>query len=118
MLGPLNASAPTNLAAYAPVGIPGGTYTATLTGHLELDASYPNRLRLDPGGEGRNVDLPDPALFSGVEYDIMNLADAAETLTVRYDGNTVVAIAQNRKASVVSTGTGWVHTGVVTIALS
>ncbi|MHA1571128.1 MAG: hypothetical protein ACTSWM_04855 [Alphaproteobacteria bacterium] len=94
----------------------------TLTGALVLTTLYRNVLRIDPGGSARNVDLPDVATSDGVNFEIVNTADASEALTVRdsvTDGSaTVVEIAQNEKATVYCDGAAWYHTGITTIALS
>lgn len=79
----------------------------TLSGDKTLLATDEQRQVLDPGGAARNVDLP--ADQEGLEYVIVNTADAAETITVRdADTNTVVSIAQNESARVMNTGNGYV----------
>jgi len=69
---------------------------------------------LDPGGAGRNVDLPaTSADMAGQEIVIINSADAAETLTVRLTagGATVATIDQNEHARLIcfsATAGSWV----------
>ncbi len=69
---------------------------------------------LDPGGAGRNVDLPAEA--EGLAYAIVNTADAAETLTVREDAGatTIATVAQNERAICYCDGPTW-HGFVCTI---
>lgn len=104
--------------------IRGGYGSATLTGTTQLTAKSSQLLRLDPGGANRNVDLPGPdqgiADNEGLVFEILNTADAAESLTVRNPaGGTVVTISQNEKCRVVGTGgTSWTHMGIQTIALT
>lgn len=69
---------------------------------------------LDPGGAGREVDLPPEA--EGLSYYIVNAADAAEVLTVKDDAGavTIGTLAQNERAVFHCDGTTW-HGGVQTI---
>jgi hypothetical protein len=79
----------------------------TLSGDKTLSTIDEQRQVLDPGGAGRNVDLP--ADEEGLEYVIVNTADGAEDLTVRdSDTNTVVTVSQNESARVMNTGDGYV----------
>lgn len=62
---------------------------------------------LDPGGAGRDVNLPAEAANNHA-FTIINTADAAETLTVKDDTpSTVLAIAQNQAGLYISDGTTW-----------
>lgn len=62
---------------------------------------------LDPGGAGRNVDLPADSI--GQRFYVVNTADAAEDLTVRDDGdNTIAVVSQNEAAEFINTGSGYV----------
>lgn len=80
-----------------------GTRTITLD---ELE-SY-NAFAFDPGGAGRNVDLPAEAGSEGAYLLIANTADAAEILTVRNDAaGTIVTPTQNEAAFVWCDGTTW-----------
>lgn len=91
----------------------------TLSGALALTAQHRKYLKIDAGGAGRNIDLPAENISNGLIFHITNASDAAETLTVRDDAaGTVVAIAQNERATVVCDGTTWYHMGIETIALS
>lgn len=79
-----------------------------LAGDDVLTQGHRNIQRLDPGGAGRNVDLPAEA--NGLWFVVANAADAAETLTVRDDaGATVVAVAQDQAALVWCDGTSWYY---------
>jgi hypothetical protein len=104
--------------------VPGLVDVATLAGDHQLTAKSGNYQRLDPGGAGRNVDLPGPAEGlvdnNGVVFVIMNAADNAEALTIRDPADsTVVTIAQNERATVVGVGgVDWIHMGIETIALT
>ena len=113
-----------------------GYRTQVLAAGQTLDNTYPDVVGFDPGGAGRTIVLDgavgltgssDPAIH-GLTRTIVNLADAAEALTVDdADGNTIATISQNEKASFYhdgrdadgTTGTGWaLMGGIVTIALS
>lgn len=62
----------------------------------------------DPGGAGRNVDLPVEAGCAGSVVFISNEADAAEVLTIRTAaGATLVTPAQNEAAILWCNGTAW-----------
>lgn len=64
----------------------------------------------DPGGAGRNVDLPTASTaLAGQILLIHNSADAAEVITIRASsgGATVCTPAQNEAAIVWCTGTTW-----------
>lgn len=96
----------------------------TLTGTTQLTAKSSQFLRLDPGGAGRNVDLPGPDEGlednNGRQYMIVNTADAAENLTVRDpDGSTVAVVSQNERCIFIGTGAkAWQHLGIESIALA
>ena len=97
----------------------GGHNVETLTGDKTLTITDARMQKLDPGGAGRDVNLPAEATADGIAYRILNAADAAEDLTVKDDGaSTIVTISQNEAAWVVCDGTSWVHMGIETIALS
>lgn len=106
----------------APLGVKGLLHSATLTGTLALDLTYPNLLKLDPGGSARDVTLPPAADFSGGVYAIVNAADAAETITLKEHaddgGSTVGTIEQNRAVLVAVESGAWVFVAKVTISLS
>tara|TARA_R100001082_G_scaffold62613_2_gene35094 strand:+ start:20646 stop:21023 length:378 start_codon:yes stop_codon:yes gene_type:complete len=80
------------------------------------DAKYQ---KLDPAGGGRTVVLPAEADSKGLEFYIMNDADASEAITVNNDAaGTIVTIPQNEAALVVCNGTTWIHLGILTIQRS
>lgn len=94
-------------------------HSATLAGNLTMDASYPNILKLDPGGAARDVTLPTAADdYNGVVYLFVNAADAAENLVIKSAASTVVTINQNEAALVVCENAVWTLVCVATIALS
>lgn len=65
-------------------------------------------MAFDPGGAGRNVDLPAEGVCAGVYLYISNTADAAEVLTIRNDaGSTIVTPTQNEAAMVWCDGVRW-----------
>jgi hypothetical protein len=82
----------------------GTVLTATLAADRVLTAAEAvdnDIIALDPGGAARNVDLPaTAATLAGRRIQIINTADAAETLTVRLTagGTTVATIDQNEHA--------------------
>ena len=90
-----------------------GVNTETLTGAKVLVFGDAPIQRLDPGGAGRNLDLPAVTGMAGEVFIIENTADAAEILTVRLTGGgaTVVTPTQNETAIVWCDGTTW--TGIV-----
>lgn len=83
----------------------------TLSGDRTLTLSEIDQYNLwafDPGGAGRNVDLPVEESSDGAVLLIANTADAAEVLTVRDDGtNTIVTPTQNEAALVWCDGSSW-----------
>ncbi len=96
-----------------------GVGDMTLAGNLTLSQQYRRRLRIDPGGSARDVNLPAEASSNGLSFILLNTADAGENLVVKDDGGTtIVTISQNEKAEVVCDGTTWYHMGIETIALS
>ena len=96
-----------------------GYNVETLSGAKTLTLGDAKYQKLDPGGSARDVNLPAEAISKGLDYYIMNDADAAETITVKSDGgDTIVAIPQNEAAIVVCNGTTWIHVGILTIQRS
>lgn len=83
----------------------------TLAGGRVITAAEVERyqaMAFDPGGAGRNVDLPAEESSAGVYLFISNTADAAEILTIRNDGgSTIVTPTQNEAAMVWCDGVRW-----------
>lgn len=91
--------------------------TETLSGARVLTAAEVANygiIAFDPGGAGRNVDLPAAsAALAGQRVVIINTADAAETLTVRLTGGgaTVATVDQSENATMIcysATAGSWV----------
>jgi hypothetical protein len=65
-------------------------------------------MAFDPGGAGRNVDLPAVANNKGTYLYISNTADAAEVLTIRdAAAATIVTPTQNESCLVWCDGVRW-----------
>ena len=78
----------------------------TLTGTRVLTAAEVQTngiIAFDPGGAGRNVDLPATTNLAGQRFVIVNTADAGETLTVRLTGAgaTIATVDQNENATLI-----------------
>lgn len=82
--------------------------TKTLAGTLTLvELSAPMQF-LDPGGAGRQINLPAEAVSDGLFFIIHNTADAAEILTIKDDGGTTIATpTQNESAILYCNGVTW-----------
>ena len=64
--------------------------------------------QLDPGGSHRNVTLPAVTNNAGLDYVIVNKADAAENLVVKNaGGSTIITINQAEVGWVFTDGTSW-----------
>lgn len=82
--------------------------TETLAGAKVLTHDDAHFQFLDPGGAGRNVDLPAEEESAGLTFVIANKADAAEIITIRNDaGGTVCTPTQSETAVVFCDGTTW-----------
>lgn len=98
---------------------PGVFHSATLTGNIALDATYPLVLKLDPGGSARDVTLDAVATAEGLVRRIVNAADAAENLVVKnVAGSTIGTINQNEQGEFYCDGSAWSLIAISTIALS
>jgi hypothetical protein len=94
-------------------------HVATLTGDLTIDATYPEILKLDPGGASRNVTLDAEPTNSGLYRRIINAADAAENLVVKNDAAaTIGTINQNEQGEFYCDGSDWILVAITAIALS
>ena len=82
------------------------TITKTLTGTEAMAATVNVRAWYDPGGADREVDLPPEA--AGV-VEIVNTADADETLTIKDDSatDTIGVVGQGCAGRFVCDGTTW-----------
>jgi hypothetical protein len=101
------------------VGIKGIFHSATLTGNLTLDNTYPSLLKLDPGGAHRDVTLDAIATHEGLYRRIVNAADAAENLVVKNPaGATIATVNQNEQGEFYDDGSTWALVCITTIALS
>ena len=79
-----------------------------LTGNLVLDIFDAQSLRIDPGGSARDVTVPAEATSKDLWFEIYNIADAAEALTVKDDGgSTIETVSQAEHAKFVCDGTSW-----------
>jgi len=96
-----------------------GFYSATLSGNITVDLTYPNVCKLDPGGSSRDVTLPAVGTATGRIYRFINAADASENLVIKNAGGSTIATAnQNEQAEVYCDGSTWSLIAVTTIALS
>lgn len=82
----------------------------TLAAAYQMPDNSPPINVFDPGGAGRNLELPaNPR--EGQMHIIINAADAAETLTLQDSGGVALSpastIAQNKRALVVFVGGKW-----------
>ncbi len=84
------------------------SFTETLSAGKTITVAYPPIIMLDPGGSGRDVTLPAEASSKDLMFLIVNLADAAEALTVKDDGGTTIAVlAEGERAWFFCDGTTW-----------
>lgn len=66
-----------------------------------------NMLFVDPNGGAQDLTLPAEADFKG-SLRIVNVADAAEAVTVKDDGGgTIITLDQNQAGLVICNGTEW-----------
>jgi len=103
------------------MAIEGWVHTETLTGALTLDPTYPNIVKLDPGGAGRNVTLDAEESSKGLTRLVVNGADGDESLTVLDDAVsplTIGTVAQNRAGLFYCDGLAWSLGWICTIAMS
>ena len=70
----------------------------TLSGTATLTAGSASVQRLDPGGAGRNVDLPDLGDYGQGKVVIVNTADAAEVITIRDAANSNATVGTPTQA--------------------
>lgn len=97
----------------------GEFHSFTATGNITLDNTYPEILKIDPGGSSRDVTLEAEANSAGLKREFINAADASENLVIKDDGgSTICTINQNEKARVYCDGSAWELLCVETIALS
>lgn len=85
-----------------------GVQTRTAAAAITLTVDSPTLQFIDPGGAGRDVNLPAEADSEGLVFIISNEADAAEILTVKNDGGTaIVTPTQNEACIVFCDGVSW-----------
>jgi len=90
----------------------------TMTGTVAIPNTAHSVLVFDPGGAARNLDLPlaDNLVNRGRVFWVVNLADAAESITVRHNGGaTIMTVAQLKIGIAMQVGTtgapqtaGWI----------
>lgn len=82
--------------------------TSVLTGAATLYPTSKRVQRMDPGGSSRNVTLPAVDKCQGVDFVIVNTADAAENLVMKNAGaSTIVTIGQDQLGFVWCDGGAW-----------
>jgi len=82
----------------------------TLAGAKSVSNSDDQVQILDPDGSARDVNLPVDE--EGLVFEVVNIAGAANDLTVKdSDGNTVHAVSQDESAKFYNYGSGWVVLG-------
>lgn len=85
-----------------------GANSETLSGNKTLSTTDKRTQALDPGGSGRDVNLPAEGEAAGLDFFVVNTADGAEVLTVKDDGgNSIVTPTQNETAYVWCDGSSW-----------
>lgn len=85
------------------------TETLTAAKTLTVDELHKYGVQvLDPGGAGRDVNLPAEADSVGLSVLIKNSADAAEVLTIKDDGgSTICTPTQNESAVCMCISGSW-----------
>jgi hypothetical protein len=81
--------------------------TETLSGEKSLTKLSPSLLMLDPGGAGRDINLPAVADSVGLVFFLSNEADGAEVLTVKEGATTIVTPTQDEACILWCDGTSW-----------
>jgi hypothetical protein len=92
---------------------------AALSGAVTLGPTYPQIIKLDPGGAHRDVTLDALATSEGLYRRIVNAADAAENLVCKnVAGDTIGTINQNEQGEFYCDGATWSLIAISSIALS
>ena len=99
-----------------PVSHKGARKSVTLAGDATITYRWATYLKLDPGGAGRNVNLPSPR--AGGFFRITNAADADEGLVVADADGTVATVGQNERCEFFVEDGSWTFDAIETIALS
>lgn len=78
-----------------------------LSGNLTLAVHDRKVQFLDPNGANRNITLPATADSTDLYFWIINCADAAEDLVVKYGGSTIITVSQDEAGIVWCNGSIW-----------
>jgi hypothetical protein len=94
-------------------------YSATLSGNVTLDATYPEICKFDANGSNRNVTLDSESLTHGLFRKIVNSSSGATNLVVKdADANTIGTVNQNEEGDFYNDAGTWTLVAIRTIALS
>ena len=113
---PLSYSSAAPFTTRRPVSHIGRFKTVTATGDITLTYRSATVLKIDPGGAGRNINLP--SARPGAHFRITNAADADEGLVVAGAAGTVATVSQNERCDFYVESGAWTFDCIETIALS
>lgn len=86
---------------------PQTTSVSALSGGLTLKTHDRKVQFLDPNGANRDITLPATADSTDLYFWIINCADAAEDLVVKYGGSTIITVSQDEAGIVWCNGSIW-----------